>query len=86
MDDRLEQMLDAAHEAVDLLGVVVEVAGDANVAAAAEIDDGDFDSEVLPDGVLERVGDGAGFVGGCWREGDMGHAAVPSGIVGDDRF
>src|SRR5262245_51584258 len=62
------------------------MAGDADVAAAAEIDDGDLDAELLPDDVLEGIGDGAGFVGGGWREGNVGHAAVPGGIVGDEGF
>src|SRR5437868_5089786 len=57
----------------------------ADVTAAAEIDDGNFDAELLPDRVLQRVGHGAGFVRFCRRKWHVSHAAVPGRLVGNNR-
>ena len=66
--------------------VIIEMTRNADVTAAAEIDDGNFDAELLPDRVLERVGHGAGFVRFRRRKWHVSHAAIPRGIVGDERI
>src|SRR5262245_11413787 len=67
-----EERLQARDQSIDRVGVVIQMARNAHVPAAAEIDNRDFDAQPLPDGVLQRIGDGARFVGRGGRKGDVG--------------
>ena len=56
-----QHVFQSREEPVDLLAVVIEMARDTDIAIAAEIDDRHFDAELVPDDVLERIGDGGGL-------------------------